>query len=88
VELALLSAAKLGMEPQAALSDLYRRAKEAGLELCPAEVGPQLRLDYRNQPGGEALNIAMEPVATTPYVVSSASLPDGCDNPRLPQRAT
>ena len=25
-------------------------------------------------------------IRLTPYVVSSASLPDGCDNPRLPQR--
>jgi hypothetical protein len=64
VELTLLSAAKLGVEPEAALSDLYSRARQIGLELCPAEVGPQLRLDYRNQPLGEALNIAMEPVAT------------------------
>jgi hypothetical protein len=64
VELALLSAADLGVETESSLSDLYKRAKQVGLELCPAEVAPQLRLDYRNQPLGEALNIAMEPVAT------------------------
>jgi hypothetical protein len=64
VELTLLSAATLGVESEAALADVYKRARQAGLELCPAEVGPQLRLDYRNQPLGEALNIAMEPIAT------------------------
>ena len=65
VELALLSAADLGVESdQASLAEVYQRARQAGLELCPAEVGPQLRLDYRNQPLGEALDIAMEPVAT------------------------
>jgi hypothetical protein len=64
VELALLSAVDLGVESESSLSDLYKRAKQVGLELCPAEVAPQLRLDYRNQPLGEALNIAMEPVAT------------------------
>jgi hypothetical protein len=65
VELAVLSAAELGVESdQSPLAEVYQRAREAGLELCPAEVGPQLRLDYRNQPLGEALDIAMEPVAT------------------------
>jgi hypothetical protein len=65
VELAMLSAADLGVESdQASLAEVYQRARQAGLELCPAEVGPQLRLDYRNQPLGEALDIAMEPVAT------------------------
>jgi len=65
VELAVLSAAELGVESdESSLSDVYERAREAGLELCPAEVGPQLRLNYRNQPLGEALDIAMEPVAT------------------------
>ena len=65
VELAVLSAADLGVElDQVSLAEVYRRARQAGLELCPAEVGPQLRLDYRNQPLGEALDIAMEPVAT------------------------
>jgi hypothetical protein len=64
IELTLLSAAMLGVESESTLSDVYERARQAGLELCPAEVGPQLRLDYRNQPLGEALDIAMEPVAT------------------------
>jgi len=64
VELVLLSAADLGVESESPLSDVYKRARQVGLELCPAEVGPQLRLDYRNQPLGEALNIAMQPVAT------------------------
>ncbi len=65
VELAVLSAADLGVESdQSSLAEVYQRAREAGLELCPAEVGPQLRSDYRNQPLGEALDIAMEPVAT------------------------
>jgi hypothetical protein len=65
VELAVLSAADLGVESdESSLTDVYKRARQAGLELCPAEVGPQLRLDYRNQPLGDALNIAMEPIAT------------------------
>ena len=64
VELALLSASELGVETESSLSDVYKRAKQVGLELCPAEVGPQLRLHYRNQPLGEALvYIAMEPIA-------------------------
>ncbi len=65
VKLAVLSAAELGVESdESSLSDVYERARRAGLELCPAEVGLQLRLEYRNQPLGEALDIAMEPVAT------------------------
>jgi hypothetical protein len=64
VGLAVLSAADLGVESESSLADVYKRARQVGLELCAAEVGPQLRLDYHNQPLGEALNIAMEPVAT------------------------
>jgi hypothetical protein len=77
VELAVLSAADLGVESdQVSLGEVYQRARQAGLELCPAEVGPQLRLDYRNQPLGEALDVAMEPVATyggEPTILSLAN---------------
>jgi hypothetical protein len=81
VELALLSAADLGVESESSLSDLYKRAKQVGLELCPAEVAPQLRLDYRNQPLGEALNIAMEPVATHSGEPTSPARPAKFDLP-------
>ena len=64
MELVLLSAADLGVQSESSPADVYKRARQAGLELCPAEVGPQLRLDYRNQPLGEALDVAIEPVAT------------------------
>ena len=64
LELTVVSAAELGVESESALADVYNRARRLGLVLCPAEVGPQLRLDYRDQPLGESLIIAMEPVNT------------------------
>jgi hypothetical protein len=64
VELTLVSASDLGAVSASSLADVYKRAQKFGLTPCPAEVGPQLRLEYRDQPVGEALDIAMEPVAT------------------------
>lgn len=65
VELAIISVAELGLDAEvSSQSEVYARAQRIGLELCPAEVGPRLRLDYRDQPLGEALDVAMEPVAT------------------------
>jgi hypothetical protein len=63
VSLVVVSVAQLGFEDEASLADIYARAKQLGLDLCPAEVGPQLRLQYLDQPVGEFLHIAMEPVA-------------------------
>ena len=50
----------LGFSSGATTDEIYKRAKELGLELCPAEVGPQLRLSYQ---GSEYLRIAMKQIA-------------------------
>ena len=63
VDLVVISVAELGFKKGAKLKDIYARAKELGLELCPNEVGPQLRLQYADQPKGEWLVIGMEPIA-------------------------
>jgi hypothetical protein len=54
---------ELGASVEASLRDIYARAASLGFELCPAEVGPALRLNYLDQPLGEFLHIAMKPVA-------------------------
>ena len=59
------SVENLGFLYGATLKQIYDKAEEFGLGLCPAEVGPLLRLNYPNQPEGESLNIAMETVKTS-----------------------
>ena len=57
-DLVVVSAADLGLAVESAsLKDIYSRAENLGLGLAPAEVGPELRLQYFNQPTGEFLNI-------------------------------
>jgi hypothetical protein len=64
-DLVVVAVADLGFgERGASLAQIYARAVRLGLELCPAEVAPYLRLQYLQQPVGEILQIAMRPVAT------------------------
>ncbi|WP_426413515.1 hypothetical protein [Bradyrhizobium ganzhouense] len=65
VELVTVSAAALGFETDTVtLAAMYERAKRLGLRIAAAEVGPQLRLQYLDQPLGEFLIIAMDPIRT------------------------
>ena len=59
------SAADLGFPAAAmpSIAQIYARAEQSGLAVCPAEVGPQLQLQYLDQPLGEFLAIAMQPVS-------------------------
>ena len=63
LDLVILSVAELGFKEATRLDRIYAKAKELGLELCSPEVGPALRLAYPDQPYGEWLRIAMEPLA-------------------------
>ena len=64
VELMAVSAAELGFQTDTvSLADIYARARQLGFGLAAAEVAPQLRLQYFDQPIGEFL-IAMEPIKT------------------------
>jgi hypothetical protein len=63
-DLVSVSLAHLGLA-RASLQDVYARAQKLGFALAPAEIGPQLRLRYFEQPLGEFLNVAMAPIQTT-----------------------
>lgn len=69
VDLVKITVAELGFKDGATRQDICQRAKELGLELCPPEVGPQLRLQYKDQPLGEWLVIAMEPITVSDGVL-------------------
>ena len=63
IDLAIKSVDELGFKDGATRQKIYGRANELGLDLCPAEVGPQLRLQYKDQPEEEHLIVAMNPIA-------------------------
>jgi hypothetical protein len=62
VDLVNVSVADLGFINGARLSAIYKKALDLGLELCPNETGPQLRLQYKDQPMDEWIRVAMEPI--------------------------
>lgn len=61
-KLVRLQVEDLGFTNYPTTTELYARAEELGLELCPPEVGPQYRINYKNQPMGEWVYIGMKPI--------------------------
>jgi len=72
LDLVKMTVAELGFKDGAKLVDIYTKIKSLGGTLCPPEVGPQLRLQYTDQPKGDWFLIAME------TIVDSGGNPDVC----------
>lgn len=63
-DLVLVTPKKLGFDRRPTFKDVCDKVIEFGLELCPAEVGPQLRKQYTDQPSEEWIRVAIEPITT------------------------
>ncbi|MFH0779307.1 MAG: hypothetical protein V1928_00435 [Parcubacteria group bacterium] len=59
-ELVRLTVGALGLKDGATTQEIYDKAEELGLELCPPEAGPQLRLHYS---GNDWMLIAMKQIS-------------------------
>lgn len=90
IQLIRLKAKDLGLEGDIDLIQIYNKAKEFNLDLCPPEVGPHLRLQYTDQPlYGDPFIIAMKPIPAHDghlYVFSLGHHGDGLrlENPWAP----
>ena len=75
-----LTVGDLGFKTSATTTQIFERAEELGLELCPPDTGPNYRLKYRNQPLGEYFRIGMKPITVSdggPDVFSLNHYDDG-----------
>lgn len=57
-----LKVGDLGLTGYPTTDQVYRKAQELGLDLCPAEIGPHLRLQYTDQPMGEWFYVGMKQI--------------------------
>lgn len=62
VHLVVMEVRELGFDFQPVTDELYKRADSLGYQLCRAEDAVYLRMKYTDQPMGEILYIAMEPL--------------------------
>ena len=78
VDIVVVSMLELGFAggESATLDTIYDRAKQMGLETCPIEIAPQLRLQFLDQPDwrtGERLGEFF--VGSEPFVLTREGLP-------------
>lgn len=55
----------LGFPGGATTDQIFAKAQELGLELCPPEIGPQFRLQYVNQPMNEYVYVGMKQITAS-----------------------
>lgn len=69
IDLVVVSVESLGFPNGAEYSQIKNRAQELGFQLAPAELGPQLRLQYDDQPNDESLYIGMKEIGKSIFNV-------------------
>lgn len=57
-----LSVGDLGFKTNATTDQIFERAQALGLELCPADTGPNYGLQYKDQPLNEWVRIGMKQI--------------------------
>lgn len=73
VDLVRVSVEELGFQEGALYVQICARALELGLHLCPTDVGPQLRLQYKDQSTNEWISVATETISDSwglPHIFS------------------
>lgn len=73
----------LGFLEGATIPQLFKKANQVGLKLCPLELGPHLRLEYLDQPEGHSGNPSWKHRA--PYgsvTIASEILSEDVDFPK------
>lgn len=66
-----LSIRNLGFPDGATMPQIFKRASELGLDLCPLEAGPHLRLDYLDQPEGNKGHLPQRQAPTGSITIAS-----------------
>ncbi|SFC93389.1 helicase [Bacillus sp. UNCCL81] len=78
-----LTVGDLGFLEGATTPQIYKKAKELNLQLCPLELGPYLRLSYLDQPEGFAGNSVKQHQAPSGSItIASEALSEDEDFPK------
>lgn len=62
ISLSIKAVSELGFKKGARRDEIFEAVRQFGLLKCLTEIGPQLRLQYPDQPEGEWLVICMDPI--------------------------
>ncbi|MBS4197995.1 helicase [Lederbergia citri] len=78
-----LTVGNLGFPIGATTAQIFKKANELGLELCPLELGPYLRLEYLDQPEGYSGNSLQRHQAPSGSItISSGILSEDVEFPK------
>jgi len=83
IETVEVTVSDLGFLEGATTPEIFNRASELGLELCPIELGPYLRLEYHDQPEGNLRNSDLQHQAPSGSItIASEALTEDDDFPK------